>query len=673
MAAANDKWAVVVIHGVGFTQPGETLERFFGVVSEQRNLQPVGTPEIKLLDHHDTARKRFPMYTRRAQAGDDQAALFAEVYWGDLSKSKSGVAHLLLRLLTIVFHLRYLVDCAAAYPYEGKIPTCKRVMFTCQRIVLWLASLILCGPIAAMYLLLFVFTTLQLGVAALDWLMATLFSPATATGERALAWFADYELCTFSIIAAIAGACLLGLSHARRLTWGGTWRFLLLLFTIGAIAIGCLALNRLLGSGAAIGVKDVVPECIWYASLGLLLTISLILLGIVLAVLLTVFYWSERAPISAAIGASMVQLALWSVIVPAVAMILFALPHGGDKSMLWDVRDLCLTNCFIALLPIGVLLLTGLYRLIRFRVFRSRTPGRLLVHWTSILALGIATIVGGVLYISEAIYAVAPASPFAMRSLLDIRHQISMHPSATPVTNALETPWVQLSIVLGAMVLVAVFLYFGRMPLHIVMDVISHFYRRFVWPIGRINHNSHTLQKRITHRVHRVLAEIRDEGVSRVTIVSHSQGTANAVIALGRADLDAETDQNENPVNLEARIRDWLKTVRVDLVTMGSPIYHLYQHYFPDRYPPFYVEKDGQLVWNPDWGDWRTGLVQSWTNLYRCDDFVGTKIVGDGDFPHTFPKNVELSDLGGHIEYWNSVDVIAKLDTVLPKTEVQNS
>jgi hypothetical protein len=163
-----------------------------------------------------------------------------------------------------------------------------------------------------------------------------------------------------------------------------------------------------------------------------------------------------------------------------------------------------------------------------------------------------------------------------------------------------------------------------------------------------------------------VLAELRREAVSRVTIVSHSQGTANAVIALARADLDGKTAPNGKPT-LEAEVCDWLRTVQVDLVTMGSPISQLYQHYFPDRYAPFYVMEDSQLVWNAKWGDWHSGLVQTWTNLYRCDDIVGTQIVGDGNFPHTFPRNVELEDLGGHMKYWNSVDVVNELDAVLPK------
>jgi len=659
MAKSNETWAVVVIHGVGFTQVGATLERFFRGVCENRRLSPVGGPEIHLLEHANITEGRFPMYMRRAKTQGEQPILFAEVYWGDISKSEGGISHLLLRLLTIVFHLRYLIDCAAAYPCDGW-------MSRCQRITLWLASWILCGPLAAMYALLFLFMMLQMGKIALNWLFETLFPSVSYTGEPVTVWLADYELLTFSNIAIIVGAWLYWISNARRLTWGGTWRYLLAWFTIDAFVIAALSLRSLLWADTALQVTDIFPTCIKCASVALLVTILLVLLGLAWATVLMIIDWANAAAYSAAIGASMVQLALWSVIVPAFAMFLFALPNIGDRTMSWEVRDLFLTNSAILLLPLSALSLTGLLRIIRFRVLRSRTPGRLIVHWTTVLALAIATIVGGVLYINEFINRVAPDSPFVVVSLLDIRHQIGMRPWAAPITASLEVPWIQLSIVLGSVALATGFLYSARTLLHIVMDVISHFYRLHVYPMGTIDHNSHTLQKRITHRVHRVLAEMHAEGATRVTIVSHSQGTATAVIALARADLDAQFDPHGSPTNLEAHVRDWLRTVRVDLVTMGSPISHLYQHYFPDRYPPFYVREGGVSIRNLVWGNW-VGLVHSWTNLYRYDDFVGTTIVGDGDFPHTFPKNIPLTALGGHTKYWDHVDVIENLDGVLPK------
>ena len=108
-------------------------------------------------------------------------------------------------------------------------------------------------------------------------------------------------------------------------------------------------------------------------------------------------------------------------------------------------------------------------------------------------------------------------------------------------------------------------------------------------------------------RVKRILAHFRDEydHHPELIIVSHSQGTMIAIEVLNDEDVA------------------WMNNCfsSVTLVTMGSPLKHLYQHYFGHFYP----ELD-----KPYWSSLRR-RIDEWVNICRIDDFVGTTL----DFPKT--------------------------------------
>lgn len=101
-----------------------------------------------------------------------------------------------------------------------------------------------------------------------------------------------------------------------------------------------------------------------------------------------------------------------------------------------------------------------------------------------------------------------------------------------------------------------------------------------------------------------------------------------------------------------------LRGIDVDLVTMGSPFTHLYQHYFPDRYPPLF---DGSDLNRRDWGTHLPSTVQRWLNIYRVDDFVGTHIDGS----EGFPTNICIP-AGGHTGYWRQREALCAISACLP-------
>jgi hypothetical protein len=152
---------------------------------------------------------------------------------------------------------------------------------------------------------------------------------------------------------------------------------------------------------------------------------------------------------------------------------------------------------------------------------------------------------------------------------------------------------------------------------HIALDVINHFHRvdrRF------------PIRERIAARFRRVLQLLLDEErPTHLLVVAHSQGTVIAVDVLQ-----------------EEQFRGQLKGARqVLLATFGSPLTHLYQHYFPRQYPPL------------DEGDRWVGLrnnVGAWRNVFRIDDYIGTH-VGAPDPGGAWPVNHPVGP-GGHTNYW---------------------
>lgn len=174
----------------------------------------------------------------------------------------------------------------------------------------------------------------------------------------------------------------------------------------------------------------------------------------------------------------------------------------------------------------------------------------------------------------------------------------------------------------------------------IAKDVVVWFMRSENQP--GMDLEKYPMQQRILNRFNLVYDMMLDakfaagERYSEVVVVSHSQGTVIAFAALRKRGLQSSDDRGRYP--------------KLDLVTMGSPITHLYAHYFGANY-------------NPNFGDGRS--IRNWTNIYRTDDFVGTQIdpmpVEEENGKKTqWPINVAIP-AGGHTNYWTDGDALEHL------------
>lgn len=180
---------------------------------------------------------------------------------------------------------------------------------------------------------------------------------------------------------------------------------------------------------------------------------------------------------------------------------------------------------------------------------------------------------------------------------------------------------------------------------HIARDLVDHQYRvvpakkpapapaggvpatgwRWLNWTSRLNLTEYPRRYRIAARLDRIMSScFAPEGLDRLVIVAHSQGTVIAFDYL-RASGHSE---------LLSKARE------VRVVTLGSPLSHLYAEYFEEYRRPLAREE-------------LCGNVTGWVNMWRIDDPIGNKVevVTDG-----FIKNVVLPR-GGHVNYWKEPEV----------------
>lgn len=178
---------------------------------------------------------------------------------------------------------------------------------------------------------------------------------------------------------------------------------------------------------------------------------------------------------------------------------------------------------------------------------------------------------------------------------------------------------------------------------HIARDLVDHQYRvepakkntppppqqatgwRWLNWTSRLNLTEFPRRHRIAARLDRIMSTcFAPEGLDRLVIVAHSQGTVIAFDYL-RASGHSELLSNAREVRV---------------VTLGSPLSHLYAEYFEEYRRPLAREE-------------LCGNVTRWVNMWRIDDPIGNKVevVADG-----FIKNVVLPR-GGHVNYWKEPQV----------------
>ena len=143
------------------------------------------------------------------------------------------------------------------------------------------------------------------------------------------------------------------------------------------------------------------------------------------------------------------------------------------------------------------------------------------------------------------------------------------------------------------------------------------------------------VQRRLEALIDQVIAR---QEVDRLIFVAHSQGSVILRDYLANQDRLVRHDHLTTDALFDVK--------RIDLVTLGSPLLHIYKYYFHDY--------SGKLQADPD-NLKLVHKVNTWTNMWRVDDPIGQEI---DSLPTV--DNVGLPP-GGHQDYWSEDKVCAKI------------
>ena len=104
LAPAEERWAVILVHGVGDTEPSDMIDSVAPVVSAVQDPTRKPTDEYELVRLADEGAKTFPVFMRRDRV-QGARVLFAEVFWADLSRIREGTVALFVGVFHLVFGL----------------------------------------------------------------------------------------------------------------------------------------------------------------------------------------------------------------------------------------------------------------------------------------------------------------------------------------------------------------------------------------------------------------------------------------------------------------------------------------------------------------------------------------------------------------------------------------
>lgn len=639
---------VLVIHGVGDPDAGDTLNRFArSLASEEtplvENQATVWLTEKSTVAHRT---KTFPTHVRNLQINDTRAEM-AEVFWGDLSQVRRGTLGLIHGAFQILFGLRYVAYAAADQPGIAA--------FYLKKLGL-ISSRMLHGP-----------------VLALAFFLALITAAAMATD---MMWEGSYKLLawTHGIVAACAGLSLVLATVGKRLTnsrvvvrfwnWVGT----VALYSFFLIVVKAFFIDVYYPEINCVSCEH--PGLIWYCRVQVILLglLWFVESGVVIAMAgcwaaASVHPRVNRPAINVAFLLPALAVGIWGQALPLMWVTakegIARLQRVPEFAAAFDEATPLLGVQFVMLM---ITVAAAMFVIVRYFIWRSqnsiatfmagsRSP-RLIVHPVQQLVLAGCTAVGVSLVFS-----------LFVLNTFDIPYRENLF--GQTLTEANKYAVFCLAPMAG---LIFLSLRYLRPALDIMLDVVNHFYFRSTlmedaledddeFDIKETTFEAGSLyfsrRDSIHNRMKRILVYYRDrlEHRPELVIVSHSQGTMVAIEVLNDPEMA------------------WLSGSfsKTSLLTMGSPITYLYQTYFGHLYPSLN---------SPQWDNLRT-RVDRWVNMFRIDDFVGQEI----DFPiigrslQAAPMLAKDSSattqsctdhpLGcrGHTNYWEDIEAIAVIKT----------
>lgn len=627
--------SVVVVHGIGDPLPGNALEKLVQGLSAADWQQVEGSwvetrHEKEQLGLDDREVKTFPVARatlERTENSQMHRLHLREVYWGDISRQKASLFGLISAVFDLIFGLRYIVAAATSQTtgvanIAGKIAGA----------ALWWIR----GPMFALNILAMAIAGLYVWFSTFNWSSYVSAPIVAGLCGSLLMIVAGYFVCQF----------------ARRLEWSSDTGVCLTLLSACTflLSIGLCLLGEH-DAGALVGR----PERMNWDISSIMLVGAFSMAILVLAYfLLCAWSWFKskelRKPIVVIAFCTGLSLALFTFVIIALWIVFGKAIRESNADRiarcapdLWPYADHCITSdlwetvgtrladriemgihqlplLVICLATLGLVFLGVALKNYKLRKNREMNRYRYIVNPWAVSLLVVGS--GGFAFIF-AWYCIAifyqlsqdqgEGQLFGYATLVKLKDLLG--------ENGLKSFAIALSAGVVSIVIASRSHFLFAMDL--ILDVIMHF---------RVNdyeeEKSNVSWNRTVNRFRQVLdCELaKDGGARRVVVVAHSLGSAISADGLGALEVVGVSEQSEVKPAYS----------RVSFVTMGNPIINLLKFYLPDRY---------RL---------HPGAVCKWFNIYRIDDFVGTKL----DVDQVCERNVGL---GGHTDYWSDPRVVPGL------------
>lgn len=636
---------------MGDPEAGETLGMFARSLAEDRHPLDEKQTTIWLPEKSSDPNyvKTFPSHLRRLE-NEHESVELAEVFWGDQSRVCRGLLGAIVGVFQIIFGLRYAAYVAADQPGLA---------------ARWLKSLgllssrILHGPVLAVTYFLAILA-IAMSLSELLWV----------DSHKSVLW--TRAILSSCFVFALTTSAI-GWKYTRSRVFERFWFWV----NITAVFVCGLMLARMFWlDGAYLDAEidqQIIPGLLWYCRVLVLMLGSLWFIEMVVLVGLGLCWFAAlthpkawRPGLHLGFLLPALSVGIWSQVVP-----LMWLTANGMLKKFLNIPDL--DKLFHEAIPLlGVqMLMCGVLAVAagaiggRFVYWRLKygvedflcgcRPPRLIVHGVVQSVLALCTMCGMGLVFMIGFY---QARGMEYEQFWFGRFMA-------------ETNKYVMGVLLPGSFLMVFLMPRMRPVFDIVLDVVNHFYFRSTYledalededefDISETTFEQGTLffsrRDAIHNRMKRILSFYREhlENRPELIVVSHSQGTMIAVEVLNDPDMA------------------WLKNQfgSVSLVTMGSPLSNLYQHYFRRYYPP---------LDRPFWSSLRRH-VDRWVNVFRIDDPVGTDIhfptnAFELDDRHSsenqHPNLPRVSTEGdrtvasnhpvgcrGHVSYWNDVEVL---------------
>lgn len=669
-AGRQENVGVVVIHGVGKAEVGWINDY---IIAELQKREPAMglDPYSMVYRLPDKGRTKpgavFRTVVRRANIAGRVNVLFSELHWADLSRVGQGAVMRTVTLLKLFFEAPHVLGTSFLNQSSGGIHGWIRWLILAA---LWLLR----WPIAGMSLSLF---ASAFGLMLLRRIDPSLFGmqlPYVVMGLLFLTASVGYAFARWRVNRDIALTDL-GLSMAL---FSG--------LMLGSVAIANMFLAPAIMDSNAVYLAFAGNAIIYLWIIWNITTIgSILLMGLIWLKRKLTMSRRRQIPLDRpanALALAIVQGTIWKLIICPVSLaIIYGLAKGVEGGMceapdIWaqstvrwaddTVKIIAVKMVLVSVLNLGMTLLAfaaiGLVAARRRRaVARYRRTGdptavrlpRMIVNPTITLSLFLGLI------LNVYTYYFLLDDDVAFCGVRDWLANVHHAPASLSwifgagCTIGGEACLTHLNTITRSTVLITVLPYFlsaiqkaSTGIIHVARDIVDHqFTPRFevarrLLPGGRPRGTyprRNRIQRRLDALIEGIIATVP---IDRLLFVTHSQGTVIMHDYLRSLRDDCALSHVK----------------RIDVVTLASPLTHIYQHYFR----AYEVQTTTAHALNPK--------LTSWTNMWRIDDPIGNKveIIHDG-----FVRNEPLPP-GGHVNYWREDSVcrvILDLIDPTPKAE----